>query len=175
MLGDKVTLRQRLLAARRSRTPDELTAARSGIRAAVLSQARALRWSAVAAYVPMATEPGSVELLDGLAGLEVRVIVPVVLGDRDLSWSAWAADAGELGVEAITTVDAVLVPALAVAGDGTRLGRGGGSYDRALARTRAGVPIAALLFDGELVDALPRDPWDLPVSAVVTPAGWRDL
>jgi 5-formyltetrahydrofolate cyclo-ligase len=69
----------------------------------------------------------------------------------------------------------VLVPALAVARDGVRLGRGGGSYDRALARVAPGTPRVALLFDGELVDALPADPWDVPVTDAVTPAGWRAL
>ncbi|MGI8761179.1 MAG: 5-formyltetrahydrofolate cyclo-ligase, partial [Jatrophihabitantaceae bacterium] len=76
---------------------------------------------------------------------------------------------------AVAAADAVLVPALAVARDGTRLGRGGGSYDRALLRRRPGAPAAALLFDGELLDALPREQWDVPVQAVVLPAGWQDL
>jgi 5-formyltetrahydrofolate cyclo-ligase len=71
--------------------------------------------------------------------------------------------------------DAVLVPALAVGRDGVRLGRGGGSYDRALARVAPGTPRAALLFDEELVDALPADPWDVPVTDVVSPSGWRAL
>ena len=79
------------------------------------------------------------------------------------------------GVDAVGSADAVLVPALAVAADGTRLGRGGGSYDRALARA-AGVAggRAALCRRGASSD-LPRDPWDRPVTAVVTPAGWLDL
>jgi 5-formyltetrahydrofolate cyclo-ligase len=34
---------------------------------------------------------------------------------------------------------------------------------------------AALLFEGELVGRLPSEEWDRPVSAVVTPTGWRDL
>ena len=68
------------------------------------------------------------------------------------------------------------MPALAVAADGTRLGRGGGSYDRALARVRADVAIAALLHDGEVVAHLPGDEWDVPVTAYVTPAaGWREI
>ena len=41
-------------------------------------------------------------------------------------------DGERLGVDAIATADVVLVPGLAVAADGMRLGRGGGSYDRAL-------------------------------------------
>ncbi|MBN9621174.1 MAG: hypothetical protein J0H43_15830, partial [Actinobacteria bacterium] len=40
----------------------------------------------------------------------------------------------------------------------------------------AEVPVAALLFDDELRSELPREPWDVPVSAVVTPSGgWHDL
>ena len=64
---------------------------------------------------------------------------------------------------------------------GTRLGQGGGSYDRALARVAAGVPIAALLYDDEVLladgdPALPREPHDAAVSAVITPArGWVPL
>jgi 5-formyltetrahydrofolate cyclo-ligase len=172
---DKARLRQRLLAARKVRSPDELASARAGVRAAVLAASAASGWRVVAAYLPMANEPGSVELLDGLCTIGVRVIVPVVLPDRDLSWESWPLGGSVHDVTHITSADAVLVPALAVAGDGTRLGRGGGSYDRALARVLPGVPVAALLFDGEVVASLPRESWDLPVTAVVTPAGWRDL
>jgi 5-formyltetrahydrofolate cyclo-ligase len=61
----------------------------------------------------------------------------------------------------------VVVPALAVDRAGHRLGRGGGSYDRALSRTHA--EVIALLHDGEAVTALPVEPHDRPVSAFVTP------
>ena len=103
------------------------------------------------------------------------MLVPVTLPDRDLDWVALPGDIA-LSVSAIAAADAVLVPALAVAPDGTRLGRGGGSYDRALARVHPGVPIAALVYDGEVRARLPRDPWDVPVSAYVTPSGgWREV
>ena len=67
--------------------------------------------------------------------------------------SAGPRAARPLGAAAIAEADTVFVPALAVARDGNRLGRGGGSYDRALRRVPAGVPVVALLFDDELVDA----------------------
>ena len=54
---------------------------------------------------------------------------------------------------------------------GVRLGRGGGSYDRALARVRADLEIVALLYDDEVVPALPREPHDHLVTAALTPAG----
>lgn len=175
----KARLRAELQASRRARSAEGLAAARSAVRAAVLAQRAAAGWNTIAAYVPLRTEPGSVQLLDDLTRAGARVLVPVLLADGDLDWAPWDSGTGgagaALGREAIATADAVLVPALAVALDGTRLGRGGGSYDRALRRVRAGTPVAALLFDGELRDVLPGEEWDVPVCAVVTPAGWRQL
>jgi 5-formyltetrahydrofolate cyclo-ligase len=73
-------------------------------------------------------------------------------------------------------VDLLLVPALAVDRQGTRLGRGAGYYDRALAHVPSGVPVVALLHDGELVSRLPGDRWDHPVTAVSSPAQeWTEL
>jgi len=44
------------------------------------------------------------------------------------------------------------------------------------ARTSAaGTVVAALLFPGELIDRVPTDPWDRPVTALVSPAGWLEL
>lgn len=178
--GDaKARLRTELLAARRARSAVDLAAARAAVRSAVLARVSAAGWSAVAAYVPLRTEPGSIELLDELTAAGVRVLVPVLMDDRDLDWAAWDPSAGgpgrPLGREAVASVDAVLVPALAVGAEGTRLGRGGGSYDRALRRVPAGTPVAALLFDGEALVGVPHDDWDMPVTAIVTPAGWREL
>ncbi len=49
----------------------------------------------------------------------------------------------------------MLAPALAVDGEGRRLGQGGGSYDRALTRTRA--PVLAVVFDDELLGEVPAE------------------
>jgi 5-formyltetrahydrofolate cyclo-ligase len=175
----KASRRHDLTAARLARSADAIEAARRDVCAAVLEHCAMTAWRCVGAYVPLRSEPGSTELLDGLTRAGVRTLVPVLLADRDLDWAEWDAttqDAGPaLGVTTIGQVDAVLVPALAVARDGTRLGRGGGSYDRVLRRIPAGIPVAALLFEGELVDELPSDDWDMPVTAVVTPTGWYEL
>jgi 5-formyltetrahydrofolate cyclo-ligase len=81
-----------------------------------------------------------------------------------------------LGPTAIGAADVVVVPALAVARDGVRLGRGGGYYDRALRHVRPGAALVAAVFDDELLDALPAEPHDRLVTAVVTPSGgWQDL
>jgi 5-formyltetrahydrofolate cyclo-ligase len=172
---EKAELRGELLAARRARSAEELERARTAIRTHVL--ARADEWSRVAAYEPLHTEPGSTELLAALHARGVSVLVPVTLPDRDLDWAQWTpAGPGELlGTTAVARAELVLVPALAVSRDGTRLGRGGGSYDRALARCPAATLRVALVFDDEIVHWLPRASWDEPVQAAVSPGGWTTL
>ena len=60
----------------------------------------------------------------------------------------------------------VIVPALAFDRSGYRLGYGGGYYDRMLAS--ASCPCVGLAFHDMLVESLPREEWDRPVSAVCT-------
>jgi 5-formyltetrahydrofolate cyclo-ligase len=115
----------------------------------------------VAGYTALRSEPPTAAAL----ALCRNVLLPVLLPDRDLDWAA--ADGTLLGPDAIAGCDVVLVPALAVDSNGNRLGRGGGSYDRALRRAR-GLTIA-VLYDGELADELPAEPHDVAVGAVVMP------
>lgn len=120
----------------------------------------------LAAYSSFGTEPPTDALL---AATEAEVLLPVLLPDRDLDWVG--PDGRRRGRDAVASCELVVVPALAVDRRGVRLGRGGGSYDRALARVAPHVLTVALLHDGELVDALPSEPHDVPVRAVVTPTG----
>ena len=65
----------------------------------------------------------------------------------------------------------VLVPGLAVSPTGMRLGRGGGCYDRALARVPVGTFTCVVLYDDEVGLDVPSEPHDRRVAAVVSPAG----
>jgi 5-formyltetrahydrofolate cyclo-ligase len=168
--------------------------ARRAIRRAVLHRCKQLALppgTRIAGYEPLPTEPGSTELLEDLHAAGYQVIVPHTLPDRDLDWLPWPRPAGldpadavdepevtpwaALGVAAIETARLILVPAFAVDRAGRRLGRGGGSYDRALARVSPGTVIAALIYSEELIERVPVDAWDRPVTAIVTPAGWLEL
>jgi 5-formyltetrahydrofolate cyclo-ligase len=182
---DKAGLRAALAAGRRSMPAPARVRAASSLTAAVLTLPEILAARSVAAYLSIGTEPSTAEVLDALRARDVRVLLPVLRADLDLDWAIYenpaqlspgprgtSVPAGDrLGVDAVATVDVLVVPALAVGADGTRLGRGGGSYDRALARVPTGRPVVALLYDGELLPGVPADPHDQRVTVAVTPSG----
>ena len=53
-----------------------------------------------------------------------------------------------LGPDAVALADLVLAPGLAVDRTGTRMGQGGGCYDKALPRRRPGTPVVVVLHPG---------------------------
>jgi 5-formyltetrahydrofolate cyclo-ligase len=143
----------------------------------------------VCCYLPVGTEPGSPALPDALVRDGRRVLLPVVVGAAPLDWAYYEGPDSlvpgpygllepggtRLGASAIGSADAVLVPALAVDSTGTRLGRGGGHYDRSLPLVSGGVPLVAVVRDEELVDRLPAEPHDVRMTSVLTPGGLRAL
>ena len=169
--------RAQALRRRRALSPAQQTAAALTL-AETLAAALRPDDGPVAAYASFGTEPATGPLRTALRG-RVDVLLPVLRPDGDLDW---AVDDGQLvagpgglpepagprlGRQAVARCTLLVVPALEVDRSGTRLGRGGGSYDRALARARGWV--VAALHAGELVPALPREPHDRPVHAVVVP------
>ncbi|MFD7935253.1 5-formyltetrahydrofolate cyclo-ligase [Streptomyces sp. NPDC059755] len=192
--SDKRTLRRGFLAVRNRLTPDDVRAASVALAERALELPELTHARTVAAYVSVGTEPGTLALLDALRARGVRVLLPALLPDNDLDWGAFTGEgslarvlhggkmallepAGErLGPDAVTAADVVLLPGLAVDAHGTRLGRGGGSYDRVLARLAASgahPALVVLLYDAEVVEHVPGEAHDRPVHAVVTPSGTR--
>jgi 5-formyltetrahydrofolate cyclo-ligase len=164
---------------------DERSAATRQLRDAVLDLPEIQMAGTVAAYVSVGTEPGSRGLIFALWKRGTYVLLPVLRPDGDLDWASYEGPDSLVpgprgllepaerrrGVTAITSADLVIVPALAVDRAGHRLGRGGGSYDRALARVGAAILTVALVYDGELVEQVPVAEHDQPVRAAVLPAG----
>jgi 5-formyltetrahydrofolate cyclo-ligase len=180
----KSSLRRRLAADRAAVPAADRAAAGRLIRDHVLEMPQVSAAGTIAAYYSIGTEPDTHALIFALWKRGSYVVLPVLLPDGDLDWASYEGPdslapgpRGLLqpvepvrGPGTVARADVVLVPALAVDTHGNRLGRGGGSYDRALARVGGQVPTIALLYDGELLDHVPAEPHDRPVRAVVRPA-----
>jgi len=180
---DKALLRTRLLKARSARTPDDRRQAGRLIRDALLSMPELQMAGTVAAYYSVGAEPDTRGLVYALWKRGTYVLLPLLRPDGDLDWASYEGPDSLIpgprglqepkekprGPQAVARADVVLAPALAVDHAGNRLGRGGGSYDRALARVGPLIPVIALLYDAELLSHLPAEPHDTPVRAAVRP------
>lgn len=181
----KQQLRRQVAISRGARSPEGQSAAADALAARVVQLPELVAGSAVAAYVSVGDEPGTRPLLASLLAGGQRVLVPVLRPDLDLDWGELtdlsALRPGRrglpepvgprLGPDAVADVAVVVCPGLAGDQTGARLGRGGGSYDRALARCDATTWRCLLLHDDEQLPAgeVPVEPHDQRVHALVTP------
>ena len=181
---EKSSLRRLLVAARAAMSEAERAAAGRLIRDQVLEMPEVSAAGTIAAYYSVGTEPGTHSLVFALWKRGSYVVLPVLLPDGDLDWASYEGPdslapgpRGLLqpvepvrGPGTVARADVVLVPALAVGTSGKRLGRGGGSYDRVLARVGGQVPTIGLIYDDELLPGVPTEPHDRTVRAVARPS-----
>lgn len=183
MAIDKGAMRRRLAAARAEMSANDRAAAGRLIRDHVLGLPQVAAAGTIAAYYSVGAEPATQSLVYALWKRGSYVVLPILLPDGDLDWASYEGPDSLVpgprgllqpaeparGPGTVSRADVVLVPAVAVDRSGNRLGRGGGSYDRVLARVGEQVPVIALLYDTELVEAVPVQPHDQVVRAVARP------
>lgn len=139
-----------------------------------------------ALFVPTPLEPD----LSLTLGAFDRALLPILIDKagapyRSPRWALWEAgralvtrgrppaqpDGEVLGAESLKEANLIIIPALAASVDGTRLGQGGGWYDRALTHRRPGVPVVAVIFDDEVLDPgeIPTEVHDAAIDMIITP------
>jgi 5-formyltetrahydrofolate cyclo-ligase len=181
----KAALRGRLLATRRS--VSDATHAQEARSLADHIDALVNTGGTVCAYVPVGAEPGSIQMLDALLRRADRVLLPVARTTADdsavaLQWGEYRPGqlvAARFGLlepagpwlppTALAEASVVFVPALAVDRAGARLGRGRGFYDRTLVMRNPHARVIAVVRDDELLDEVPHEAHDVPMTHALTP------
>ena len=132
----------------------------------------------VASYISYEFEPETSDINQRLIEDGKKVFLPRLLENNDIQWVNWDGSLENLtknekiyepiGSAVEVDLDVIILPALHVDRMGNRLGQGGGSYDRALSRSKAFK--IALLHYGELTsEILPIQPHDEKIDAAATP------
>jgi 5-formyltetrahydrofolate cyclo-ligase len=180
MSDTKRALRSELIAARARMTQDERRIASLAIAERIEEVPAFPAARLVAVYAALGTEVDPSEIARRAASRGQRVVFPrTVPGERRLAFAECDARAlvrGPLGALEppasspevdLDDIACVVMPGVAFSEDGLRLGRGGGYYDATLARMPRAVRIG-LAFDRQIVPALPREPHDAELDAVVS-------
>ena len=159
------------------------TAAASAIADRLDALVDAVGARSVSCFLSTTTEPGTREFVTRAVRRGIRVLLPITRADGLLDWAV-AADGDDvvegmfglpeptgevLSPMAVNDVDLMIIPAAAVDRTGMRMGWGRGYFDKTLGSMEKCPPVYAVVYDSEILDSLPREVHDQPVTGVVTP------
>lgn len=144
------------------------------------------KFEVVAGYWPIRDEMDVKSVIGRLMDAGQPVCLPVVLGDEQpLELRLWQVGAPlyEAGYGTLapaddaprTEPDVILMPLLGFDRRGTRLGYGGGYYDRTLAALKKRPRLIGFAFALQELESIPRDSHDVPLDVIVTENGVRSF
>ncbi|MDR0950829.1 MAG: 5-formyltetrahydrofolate cyclo-ligase [Candidatus Ancillula sp.] len=185
----KAEFRRSIVAQRNSRDKRKVALDSSNIQefALMLDELRGAK--KIALYAARANEPQTSMLMRVLDMRSIQVLLPVLGEGLDRGWAAFLSlqdlqvrlpgrppepTSPDLGEEIVKECEVILCPALAVDMNGTRLGHGGGWYDRVLKIKRPDTKVFALVFDEEVYDLdhpLPTEEHDVKIDGFISPSG----
>jgi len=179
----KRALRADLRERRQQRSEAARDVAAAGVKSQLDALVAQLGAESVSCFLSTPTEPGTHEFIRDAVRRGIRVLLPITRTDGLMDWAVAQPDGdiaeGLFGVPepvgevlsplAVNDVDLLIVPAAAVDRTGMRLGWGRGYFDKTIGSMEHCPPVYAVVFDAEVVDEVPRDVHDQPVTGVVTP------
>jgi 5-formyltetrahydrofolate cyclo-ligase len=179
----KRALRAELRERRQMMSQSARDAAADGIRIQLDALVERLGARSISCFLSIPSEPGTREFVSGAVARGIRVLLPITRKDGLLDWIVATPDGditegmfglpepvGEvLGPIAVNDVDLLVIPAAAIDRRGMRLGWGRGFFDKTIGSMERCPPVYAVVFDSEVLDEVPSDRHDQPVTGVVTP------
>lgn len=181
---EKRALRAELRERRQLLSDSQRESAASAIAERLDELVDALGATSISCFLSTTTEPGTRRFVSEAVRRGIRVLLPVTRADGLLDWAVATDDdddiaeglyglpepTGEvLGPIAVNDVDLMIIPAAAVDRTGMRMGWGRGYFDKTIGSMQKCPPVYAVIYDSEVLDFLPREVHDQPVTGVVTP------
>ncbi len=179
----KNQIRQTMRARRKRLSPQQLNFAELGAATQARQSSQLLQAKRILSYAPFAGEISPAKTVEKLT--VASIYLPRITNFRTRSMRFFSADTLEslnkygivepaaIGTPApANSFDVILVPLVAFDRAGTRVGMGAGYYDRALAallhQTSTRPFLIGLAHHFQEVKSLPREPWDVPLDAILT-------
>jgi len=141
----------------------------------------------VALYLAQNGEVDTTILAQACRDRGIELFLPVINDDNSLGFARWletqSLRANRYAIPEpppdsprcpVSSLDYLFIPLLAWDCKGTRLGMGGGYYDRTLEGV-SGPRLVGLGHSFQEVPELPREPWDVPLEFVSTEAALHSL
>ena len=180
----KRALRADLRERRQQHSEAVRAAAAAGVKAQLDALVASIGARSVSCFLSTPTEPGTHEFITDATARGIRVLLPITRVDGLLDWAVAdpSGDIAEglfgvpepvgevLSPSAVNDVDLLIIPAAAVDRTGMRLGWGRGYFDKTIGSMEKCPPVYAVIYDSEILDSLPREVHDQPVTGVVTPS-----
>ena len=180
-MSEKAELRRTFKALRARVSPEVRAKAAEQLAGTVCVYEPFRQVAAVASFASFRDEIPTNSLVKALRSDGVRVVLPLVNGASnrmvmcDFS-SLENLDRDRFGIRApdgdrfTGTLDVVFIPGLAFGLDGSRLGYGGGFYDRFLASPQCqSALLCGLGYDFQVVESLPMEVHDVHLTHIATP------
>lgn len=178
----KRELRAGIRADRLAMSEDRRASARAGLTARLIDLARTREARSFSCFLPTRSEPDTRGFLEWAEAQALEMLLPSSRADGTLDWirpSGEGTVRGAHGIDepigkvvdprAVENVELMLIPAAAVDLRGNRLGWGRGYFDRTLSSMARRPDVFAVVFDHEVLDRLPAESHDVPITGVVTP------
>ncbi len=138
------------------------------------------KYKHIAGYYTIRDELDARIVMKALHAARFKLLLPKIIGkDLPLEFRSWDMSSdlvnGPFGTREtngdMEIPEVILAPLLAFDKDGTRLGYGGGYYDRTIKQLRENNPelcVIGLAFENQKLDAIPHESYDQPLDMVVT-------